>query len=723
MIFVHDLNGCAPVPLAHYLKALGILRSVAEQADELARGWWEGDRFRLATTLDHDELKTFFLDRYEPTPMFNPWGGRSGFYSGSSEKGARSVLNLIENATDSRFDAYRSTVLLVRKIIDQTTGGKKPENDEKEHLILRLRRSVRGQSTSWIDAVTAIIGAGDNLKVELPALLGTGGNEGSGSYTSAYMAAIEQCLLKHGWDHAISMVLFDNEKVPCTSWDQSMGQFIPERAATPWDLLLAFEGACVLRSAVSSRNDTDSARWMSSPFYVAPTAYGYASEARADEFALNSGKELPGRGEQWFPLWSHPMLLSEVSQMFVEGRATTKRGRAIDGWSMARAVTSLGTRQGIREFVRYGYQQRNNLATHFAVPLGRFRVLERTLPELMCLDDLESQRHRWLPALRRAARDKGAPIRLALAERRLADALFATAQYPSEPRLWQAVLTALSDVEGVQTRGSAHAVGPIPSLRPDWARAADDGSAEFRLALSFALQARAFDRESGRPVDPIRRHWLPLQKEKPWKFASTGIGGQTRQQVGPEVVMGGRNGTDDAVALVDRRLTEACQAGRRSLPLQAAARAAARPADLAALVSGAVDLDRTLALGRALMALDRAAWAEQFIEVSRPDEMDWPDDAWLVIRLAHLPWPLRNSQGSELRIGADPAIFRRLVSGDASTAFELALRRLRAAGIQTTVRVAAVAPATARLWAAALAFPITQRTATTFLRRLDPNAL
>jgi hypothetical protein len=36
-------DGCAPVPLAHYLKALGILRLVLEQADGAARGIWQGD--------------------------------------------------------------------------------------------------------------------------------------------------------------------------------------------------------------------------------------------------------------------------------------------------------------------------------------------------------------------------------------------------------------------------------------------------------------------------------------------------------------------------------------------------------------------------------------------------------------------------------------------------------------------------------------------------------
>jgi CRISPR-associated protein Csx17 len=718
-MIVHELNGCAPVPLAHYLKALGILRLVAEQADPQARGWWEGQRFRLATTLDTAALEKFFLESYEPTPMFNPWGGRSGFYPDSSENSARAVLKAIENISDLRFASYQNVVRVIRRVITETTGGTKPSGESKDHLVLALRRCVRGKSPLWMDAVTAVIGTGDNLDVEQPALFGTGGNEGSGSYTSAYMAAIEQCLLKRAWDHAISSVLFGQNPLPRCGWDQSMGQFIPEGVATPWDLLLAFEGACVVRSAVNSRNTTDSTRWMASPFYVAPTSYGYPSEGRMDEYALKNGKELPGRGEQWFPLWSQPASFGEIGQVFIEGRATTRRGRATDGWSMVRAIGSLGVRRGIREFIRYGYQQRNNLATHFAIPLGRFSVPDGISPKLSNLDDLD----RWLPHLRRAARSKGIPARLAQAERRSSDALFAVAQHPNEPSAWQAVFLSLAEVEGIQEKGSGFNAGPIPKLRPEWVEAADDGSAEFRLALSFALQARAFSRNNGTPLDPIRRHWLPLDKENPWKFSTTGTGSQTRLLVGPEVVMHGRKGIDDAIALVDRRLIESSQRGERRLPLQAAVRAAAHPADLGALIAGVVDVDRTIALARALMALDSQLWPQQFIEVTRPKQAEWPDDAWLVIRLALLPWPLKSRQGGEIRIGTDPAVFRRLASGDASTAVELALRRLRAAGISTTVHVATTTPETARLWAAALAFPITQNTASAFVRRLDPNAL
>jgi CRISPR-associated protein Csx17 len=60
MIYKHVLKGCQPTPLAHYLKALGILRLVAEQKDPACRGAWIDDHFVLATKLTKDELECFF---------------------------------------------------------------------------------------------------------------------------------------------------------------------------------------------------------------------------------------------------------------------------------------------------------------------------------------------------------------------------------------------------------------------------------------------------------------------------------------------------------------------------------------------------------------------------------------------------------------------------------------------------------------------------------------
>ena len=711
---VHALDGCAPAPLAHYLKALGVLRLVAEQADPTARGWWDGERFRLATTLDERALIDFFATTCSPLPVFNPWGGRSGFYPGGSEKSAREALTAIETSTIPRLADYRAAIATTREVIRESFGGKKPSDEGKARLILELRKRMRGSGSSWIDSVTAILGSKDGEPDSAyPALFGTGGNEGSGSYTSAYMSAVVACVVQGQHVSALRATLFGTP-TPAFDTKQNMLQFLPEGAASPWDLLLAVAGASLVRSSVAARIDSTGSRWMASPFYVAPNSFGYASAARLDEFFLQQGSERAGRGEQWFPLWSQPATMLEVSQLFSEGRASTKAKHATDGWSMARAAGTWGVRRGIVSFQRFGYLQRDNQSLHFAVPLGRFHVPERVLPAQSCLDDLD--RRGWLATLHRVARHKDSPARLRLAQRRLMTELFDVCQRGESPASWQRVLHALGAVEAVMRTGSGFKAQPVPPLRPEWVPAADDGSAEFRLALALALQARAFRRDDGRPVDGLRRHWLPLDARRPGRFATGGDAMKPRLELLPDVVMQGRGGVGDAIAVLERRLVEASAGGLRSFPLQAAARAEASLADLSAWLTGHVDPDRTLALARALMALDRGLWAEQIVPITAPPpQAEWPDDAWLCLRLAHLPWPLPDGRV----VPCDPAILRRLASGDAASAVEGALRRLRAAGLRPALRVAAVAPATARLWAAALAFPVSRSLAGRMARRLD----
>src|SRR5215469_2309274 len=71
-IFDHVLAGCAPVPLGSYLKALGIFRLVAEQADGAAKGFWRNERFVMQSVLNEARLFAFFCERYEPSPIISP---------------------------------------------------------------------------------------------------------------------------------------------------------------------------------------------------------------------------------------------------------------------------------------------------------------------------------------------------------------------------------------------------------------------------------------------------------------------------------------------------------------------------------------------------------------------------------------------------------------------------------------------------------------------------
>ncbi|OGA60356.1 MAG: type I-U CRISPR-associated protein Csx17 [Betaproteobacteria bacterium RIFCSPLOWO2_12_FULL_65_14] len=755
-MIVHDLDGCAPTPLAHYLKALGILRLVAEQADSQARGWWDGDRFRLATSRSFDELLSFFMDDYRPTPLLAPWNGASGFFRTwdakkkklRESKNGRALQSLISQEAErwKPFqETYRIAVEAVGSVLKEVNVDKLPGKERGRLLIVPkgegpvfpvadkdndkaiIQRAMARACSDRGLYRSAIVDMGEDFGY--PSLWGSGGNDGAIDFTARYFENLEQALIdadkqtSRGW--LLSALRTEPAKALLTKAAGKVGQFLPGGAGgansvngpgsqhdtllNPWDFIFMLEGAVLFTAHATRRLGTLEQSRAAAPFAVGAQGAGYASAADSDESA---------RGEQWMPLWAQPMALDELRRLLAEGRAQIGAHSVREPLDLARAVARLGTARGIAAFQRYGYIERNG-QSNLAVPLGRFVVPDHISPRLACLDDLDA----WLPRLRREARNNNASNRLKLTERRLADALFAVIQHPDEPSRWQSVLLALAEIEAVQITGSGYQAGPVPKLRPEWVEAANDNSPEFRLALSFALQASAFKRESGMPLNPIqasiRRHWLPLDREKPWKFATTGTGSQTRLQAGADAVMQGRRGIDDASAMVERRLIEAAQRGQRHLPLQAATRAAADPADLATLIAGAVDMDRTLALGRALMALDRELWPQQFISLSRPQHTEWPDDAWFAIRLAMLPWPLPDGR----RIGVDPAILRRLESGDAATAVELALRRLRAAGIQSTVRVASVSPEIARLWAAALAFPISQHTAKAFVRRLDPHSL
>ena len=617
-IAVHELNGCSPVPLANYLKALGVLRLVGEQADPHARGWWEGERFRLMTSLSKEELEAFFLEKYEPTPIFNPWGGRSGYYDEPSEKTARSALAVIEGSTTERLETFRAAIGLIREAI-QKGGGKKPGSDgSKSALISRIRLRLRGAGSDWLDTVLADLGG----SFRGPAILGTGGNEGSGSYTAAFLGAVVECVVRRAWDSAIASGLWSDGSNQ-NSWDGSFypptkegkkkpskeavagpfRQFLPSGDGSPWDLLLAFEGAIVVQSGVARRSNTTQHRFMTSPFYFEPLGVGAGSSSEMDEFVLNKGRKNPGRGEQWFPLWSSPCTFAEIQRLFKEGRCSAGRRAAKNPIDAARAICGLGASRGISSFLRYGYLQRDNLAAHFAVPLGRIRVpdshnLKGTYSRLV--DDLSG----WLEKLHRLARKERPkpPDRLILGYKRLADAVFAALTHDHTPERWQAILLAAADIESLQATGTAIEANPMPSLRPEWVAAVDDASAEMRLALALGSAAAGYTRE-GRAVDPVRGHWLPLEPDgRRFQTADKRIVND------PRVVALGRDPIRDLIAVVQRRLVEAGMKGERRSGLVPAAGCGARLDDITQFLTGSLDLEKLLGLARAFMALRWDQW-------------------------------------------------------------------------------------------------------------------
>jgi CRISPR-associated protein Csx17 len=237
----------------------------------------------------------------------------------------------------------------------------------------------------------------------------------------------------------------------------------------------------------------------------------------------------------------------------------------------------------------------------------------------------------------------------------------------------------------------------------------DDGTAEVRLALSLGSAAAAYSREC-RPIDPVRHHWLPLEPGA-LRFKTS----DKRLSQDPRVVVSGRDVLADCAAIVERRLVEARMKGQRRLPLVAAEGCSARLSDLAEFLGGATDLAKVFDLARAFMAIKWKRWS--FDHSPRtPRSSEQPEEAWLAIRLACLPWPL----SGEKNIPAEIGILRRLLAGDSAGATAIALAHLRSAGIRPPLQAGMSDVSTARRWAAALVFPIDRGSARRAAAILDP---
>lgn len=738
------LDGCAPAPLAHYLKALGVLRIVAEQKDADARGFWQDEHFCLLTKLDREALERFFLEEYAPTPFVSPWNKGSGFFS-PRDPG----LAPIESSSAVRFSTFREGIkaaraplaelaaadALVRSLKDRTKAKKGMTAEEKarakalkddaafkselaaaDRVFSRLKadlftpcsRDWRGPHRAWMDAAVVLPEEG---KPSFPALLGTGGNDGRIDFTNNAM------------QHLVSLFDMENgrargqapELLRTAVWgtptpglaSAAVGQFLPggaggansangptgEAAVNPWDFVLMLEGALLFSARATRRLDPVAASRASAPFAVRAHPVGHGS----------CGSEKAERGEQWMPMWARPALLQDVRGLLGEARIQSGRQTAHRPVDAARAIARLGVARGVTEFVRYGFLERNG-QSNLAVPLGRINVKARAYARLV--DDLAP----WLDRLQRLSRDKNAPARLVSAERRLADGVFAALTHDESAARWQAILMAAVAVESIQASGTAIAPGPIPALSPAWIEASNDGSVEWRLAR--ALGSAAGEHRRGRfPTDPVRHHWLPLEKGgRRFRVADK------RLQKDSRVVMHGRDPVADLAALIERRGIEGAADGHRRLRLVAAPGCEAHPADIAAAIVGDVDLARVSALARAFMAVRWERWRPEARPVLHGQIA--PEDAWIALRLAALPWPLDD----ERVVPLDGAMIRRLAAGDGSGAVEIALRRLSAAGLRPPLRGATADPETARRWAAALAFPIHRRAAREFARAFQPSS-
>lgn len=689
-LHVHALRGCAPAPLAHYLKALAILRLVAEQPDAGARGYWKDDVFHLVTTLDREALLRFVCDEYEPTPMLSPWNGGSGFYP----KDAKDGIDAIASSATPRFEPFRQAIAKARSQVGDR--AKRPDGDEKFALLAECASAWSEPAAAWFGAAVALDANGEP---SYPALLGTGGNDGRLDFTNNAMQRLTELIdpasgLARERPRALASLALFGEPTRGLESDLAIGQFLPGAAGganatsgfdaasliNPWDFVLMLEGAIVFRVAALRRLQGSDLVQAAAPFALRGVCEGYASATASDAST---------RGEQWVPLWARPATFAEVARLFAEARLVTGRNSAQNALDAVRAVASFGTDRGVSAFERFAFLERNG-QSNLAVPLGAISV--RAHSDVRLVEEIDG----WLDRLRRAARDKTAPAVFAGAARRL-EGLALSACTTESPRLaWEALLIELGAVEDLLA-SRPHAtpklrMQPVPALSPGWLAAIADGSAEQRIALAIASQHDA-------KLGPIRAHCIPLDLERRWPaFATAGSSDRPHLVADPRVVWRGADLATDLASVALRRAMEGRRAGAAALPLHG--RAYASAGDVSAFLDGALDDARIARLARGMMALDFAAGPSLPTRGARE-----PRSALhALIRVAYLPHRVAN-----VAPRCDPGVLRLLTAGRVSDAVEAAARQLVSMGLRAKIRVSAGDERFAMRLAATAAIPVDER--------------
>jgi len=716
----HLLTGCTPVPLAHYLKALGILRLVAEQKDPHACGRWRGEYFELRTSLSREELQRFFVEEYRPTPVLAPWNGGSGFFP----KDNQTAISAIGQSTSARLASYAEAIRSAKQVL-KDIGVKDKAGDDKVN-ILELCRSVwPDEALAWMDA--AVVLTQDGAKY--PPLLGTGGNDGRLDFTNNFMQRITNVIgpgdgvptpdAARWLDGALYAYQMQGIGIKAP-----IGQFAPGIAGgtnassgffgsplvNPWDFILMIEGALLFTAAATKRMESASAGALIYPFCVRQVGAGYTSAAMSDE--------ADSRSEIWMPLWNNFTRSEEVSAIFGEGRTLVHGRAARSGIDFVQAIASLGVERGISEFQRYGFQARNGLA-YLAVPLDRIAV--RRNEQAGLLADLELAHDRLRQKCRPGAKPE-APGRIARACRQLDEAVFALAKGGNSDSVLGCLIAAgqVQRAYATSLKWTAEVfLAPIHGLRPDWLKAIRHASPEFRLAASLA---------------GLRMY---LGKNETLHF---------RQHLEQVAVMGSKGRSwftwldplkNDAVwhdgGLVDalngilaRRLMRAQQAGVKGWPDWSPRYAMLD--DITAFIEGRIDerLFADLLWGLALIDWEQVAQQQRDAWEGRPghganeleegdttvlaDERDEkafravPSSFYSLLRLC-----FQRTAKEEDAIPLVPGILHRAMAGDGDGAARLSARRLRASGLAPLISELPIAGDMARRTAASMLFPIAPR--------------
>jgi len=698
MSHTYLLAGCNPSPLIHYLKALGIMRLIANQFDPAVRGAWATDGFIIQTCKSKEEILDFFLNHYNPTPILSPWNGSSGFYP--NDKKPKELLDTLCSLESDRLQNYRQTIEAARNIVNHylEIESLDPKKDTKPAMLRAFRRVFPDAAVEWLDTAYVL----GPEKPEYPPLVGSGGNDGRFDFTVNFVSRLLETLpefLQTDKKAAIKIKvssmqleysLFGIGSPPLEK--AGVGQFHPagaggantsegasgESFVNPWDYILAIEGTLVLSSAAVRQLLAGARNKAAFPFTVSNSNVGYGTAAEGEKI----------RAEIWLPVWSRLSSYAEASHIFREGRVQfSERRKSIrSGFDFARAVAELGTDRGIDAFQRYAFIERNGQA-NFATPLGLFQVKERPLASLI------HQADNWLDTFSRETAGDRTPPRLVKTVRQVEESIFRLCEGGTVDQLRE-VLVNLGAAEFELSRSQKfrqdRPLNPLQGLKLTWLNNCDDGSPEFNIAAALA-SIRATT-----PEDPLRKNIEPV------KFGNKGMEWGDGSKA---AVWGTGTLANNLASILHRRSIDARSTGLAH-PVISGSRFA-NLEDIETYLNSATDDERLEKLLLGLILIDWPTGTLKMPLQRKPAVPPTLPRAYALLKLLFLPdgkLPLAND--TEVVIRHEPSIIPLLRANRIQEALGIAYQRLQSSGLIPAARDFYYADSEGTRLASALLIPL-----------------
>jgi CRISPR-associated protein Csx17 len=361
----------------------------------------------------------------------------------------------------------------------------------------------------------------------------------------------------------------------------------------------------------------------------------------------------------------------------------------------ARAVVGLGVDRGLDEFQRYGFQVRNGLS-YFATPLTRVSAKKNAAVDL--LSDVDA----WLDRFRRAATKDTAPASARRALSVLESRIFDLCTSHTPERL-NAVFIALGQCEATAARSLKWATAkenylqPLFGLRKAWLNHGWNSSIEFRLAASLASISGKF----GKELLPLRCH---LEQVTSYFDKESNTLSFRWADVPSNHVQWSEAALPDVLnAIASRRLVLSEE------PPPSRYEVWSSLSDIKAFIEGETN---DALLSDLLWSMSLINWRERAeLPAAVKERQPVPPTLYALLKLCYPPVQTTWLDGI-LPVPTVPAIHRHASQGNGDQAAMMAIRRLRGSGYHPALSALPVKGDYARRTAAALLFPISDRTLT-----------